>query len=240
MLKCRNCTWHGKENSTNLENWTKFASAILYFKVQKGHHECLSVGTSLYLNVEIEPKTKWCGDEETEPMENLHLGNGISVSAIEKWLPFHKYASYGKISNYWPLKVWVSGFVSIDRNGIPALAIMKKSKNGCHFVNMCCKEKCEITDPPKVWVSGFLSVNRNGIAVSAIMKFFFKNVYHFINVSYGKNSNYRPPPKVWVSGLPNESPVSATPPHRADTHPWPCGQTDTCENINFANFVCGQ
>ena len=72
----------------------------LYFKVQKGHHECLSVGTSLYLNVEIEPKTKWCGDGETEPMENLHLGNGISVSAIEKWLSFHKYASYGKMSNY--------------------------------------------------------------------------------------------------------------------------------------------
>ena len=30
------------------------------------------------------------------------------------------------------------------------------------------------------------------------------------------------------------------------THPWdqwytpPCGQTDTCENITFANFVCGR
>ena len=35
----------------------------------------LCVGTSSYLNVETEPKTKWCGDGETEPTENLHLGN---------------------------------------------------------------------------------------------------------------------------------------------------------------------
>ena len=46
----------------------------------------LSIETSSRLNVETEPKTKWCGDGETEPMENLHLGNGISASAIMKKL----------------------------------------------------------------------------------------------------------------------------------------------------------
>ena len=44
----------------------------------------LSIGTSSYLNVETEPKMKQCGDGETERMENLHLGNGISASAIMK------------------------------------------------------------------------------------------------------------------------------------------------------------
>ena len=38
-----------------------------------------------------------------------------------------------KISNYWPPKFWVSGFLSVDRNGISASAIMKKLKNVCHF-----------------------------------------------------------------------------------------------------------
>ena len=57
---------------------------------------------------------KWCGDGETEPMENLHLGNGISVLGImNKSLPFCKYALYRVISNYQPpppSRVWVSGF----------------------------------------------------------------------------------------------------------------------------------
>ena len=44
----------------------------------------LSIETSSYLNVETEPRMKWCSDGETEPMENLHLKNGILVSAIMK------------------------------------------------------------------------------------------------------------------------------------------------------------
>ena len=44
----------------------------------------LSIETSSYLNVETEPRMKWCSDGETEPMENLHLKNKISVSAIMK------------------------------------------------------------------------------------------------------------------------------------------------------------
>ena len=42
----------------------------------------------------------------------------------------------------------VSGFLSVDRNGISLLAIMKKLKNGCHFVNIDRMEKFQITDPP--------------------------------------------------------------------------------------------
>ena len=47
-----------------------------------------------------------------------------------------------------PPKVWVSGFLSVDGNGISALAIMKKFKNGSHFVNIDRMEKFQITDPP--------------------------------------------------------------------------------------------
>ena len=48
-----------------------------------------------------------------------------------------------------PRKGLVSGFLSVNRNGISALAIMNKLKNGCHFVNMHCMEKFQIADPPK-------------------------------------------------------------------------------------------
>ena len=44
----------------------------------------LSIETSSYLNVETERRMKWCSDGETEPIENLDLKNGISVSAIMK------------------------------------------------------------------------------------------------------------------------------------------------------------
>ena len=49
-----------------------------------------------------------------------------------------------KILNYQspsPLKVWISDFLSVDGNGILVLAIMKKLKNGCHFVNICIAQK---------------------------------------------------------------------------------------------------
>ena len=66
------------------------------------------------------------------------------------------------------------------------LAIMKKLKNGSHFVNIDHAKKFQITDPPKVLVSGFLSVNRNGILVLAIMKK-LKNGSHFININRMEN-----------------------------------------------------
>ena len=72
---------------------------------------------------------------------------------------------FGKLNRR---KIHVSSFQSAD--GISLLAIMKKLKNGCHFVNIDRMEKFQITDPPKVWVSGFPSVDGNGISLSAIMK----------------------------------------------------------------------
>ena len=46
-----------------------------------------------------------------------------------------------------PHKVWVSGFPSVDGNRISALAIIKKLKNDCHFVNIDCTEKFQMTNP---------------------------------------------------------------------------------------------
>ena len=107
-------------------------------------------------------------------MENLCLrfsecqwNISIGHYEIEKWPPFHKYQSYGKNSNYQPPKVWVSSFLSVDGNRISALAIMKKLRNGHHFVNIDHMKKFQITDPPpKVWVPGFPSGDRNRICVS--------------------------------------------------------------------------
>ena len=103
--------------------------------------------------------------------------------------------------NQW--KIHISGFQSIDGNGISVLAIMKKLKNDHHFVNINHMEKFQITDtpsPPKDLVSSSLRVNGNGISVSAIMK----NGHHFINIDcMGKFqiAEIPPPPKVWVSGF---------------------------------------
>ena len=68
--------------------------------------------------------------------------------------------------------------------GIFTLAIMKKSKNDHHYVNMCHTEKFQITDPAKVWVSSFMSVNRNGIFALAIMKK-LKNGCDCVNICVG-------------------------------------------------------
>ena len=55
-------------------------------------------------------------------------------------------------------KIHVSSFLSVDGNGISPSAIMKKLKNGCHFINIDCTENFQITDPlkfgsPVFWVS---------------------------------------------------------------------------------------
>ena len=92
-----------------------------------------------------------CINVETEPK----MGDG------ENWTK-----KFGKLNRR---KTCVSSFPSAERS-LLALAIMKKLKNGCHFVNIDHTEKFQITDPPKAWISGCLSVNRNGISASAIMK----------------------------------------------------------------------
>ena len=51
-----------------------------------------------------------------------------------------------------PTKVWVSFFLSVNRNGISTLVIMKTLKNGHHFVNIVninYMEKFQIIDHPK-------------------------------------------------------------------------------------------
>ena len=82
-----------------------------------------------------------------------------------------------------PPKVWISSFPSVNGNRISPLAIMKKLKNGCHFINIDRTEKFQITDPPKVWVSGFPSIDGNGISLLTIMKK-LKNGCHFVNIDH--------------------------------------------------------
>ena len=70
----------------------------------------------------------------TEPPPSLGLGISecqwkwnISIGhyeKIEKWLPFHKYQSCGKFSNYQPPPPKF-GSLSVEGNGISASAIMK-------------------------------------------------------------------------------------------------------------------
>ena len=48
-----------------------------------------------------------------------------------------------------PVKVWVSSFLCVNGNGISVLAIMKKMKNGHHFINIDCAEKIQITNAPR-------------------------------------------------------------------------------------------
>ena len=51
---------------------------------------------------------------------------------------------FGKLNQQ---KICVSSFLSVNRNWISLLAIMKKLINGCHFININHTEKFQITDP---------------------------------------------------------------------------------------------
>ena len=99
-----------------------------------------------------------------------------------------------------PPKVWISGFLSVDRNRISMSGIMKKLKNGCHFFNIDNMEKFQITNPPKVWISGFPSVHRNRISASVIMKK-LKNGSHFFHIDRMEKFQITKLPKVWISGF---------------------------------------
>ena len=46
----------------------------------------------------------------------------------------------------WTNGKFMSGFPSVDRTSVSA--IMNKLKNPCHFVNINCMKKCQITDTP--------------------------------------------------------------------------------------------
>ena len=58
----------------------------------------------------------------------------------------HQYSEF-QITNH--PKVWVSTFPSANRNGKLALAIIKKWKNGGHFMKNHHTAKFQITDAPK-------------------------------------------------------------------------------------------
>ena len=77
---------------------------------------------------------------------------------------------------------------------------MEKLKNGCHFFNIDCMEKFQITDLPKVWVSSFPSVNGNEISMSAIMEKLKKGC-HFFKIDHTEKFQITNPSKVWVSGF---------------------------------------
>ena len=111
-----------------------------------------------------------------------------------------------------PPKVWVSSFLSVNRNRISALAIMKKLKNGCHFFNIDCMEKIQTTDPPKAWVSSFLLIRKPEMQI-----FFFLNfpLVHFSpspilgsisTFMHGYTKTFMRG-HLCISGLPLESPM---------------------------------
>ena len=75
-------------------------------------------------------------------------------------------------------KVWVSGFMGVNGNGISASAIMKKLKKGHHFVNIDHMEKFQITDLPKFGPLVFQVSTEKENTVLAIMKK-LKNCHHF-------------------------------------------------------------
>ena len=93
-----------------------------------------------------------------------------------------------------PTPTKFSSFRSVNGNGISASAIMKKLKNDCHFFNIDCTEKFQITNPPKVQISGFLSVIGNGISMLGIMKK-LKNDCHFFNIDHMEKFQITDPPK---------------------------------------------
>ena len=61
-----------------------------------------------------------------------------------------------------PAKVWISGVLSVNRNGKLVSAIMENGKNGHSSPKTHPRVKLPITNPPKVWVSSFPSVDGNG------------------------------------------------------------------------------
>ena len=129
--------------------------------MQKGHHTWMSMHKCFkHRHIITLECWDWTKDKvvwwrETETMDNVHLGNGILVSAI-----------------------------------------MKKSKNGCHFINMLIQKNFKLLTPTqKKFSYGFLSVHGNGIngiSVLAIMKK-SKNGCHFINI-YIVRKNF----KLWT------------------------------------------
>ena len=146
---------------------------------------------------------------KTEPTENLHqpshtlkcrkvithkcpciniLSLGTS-SYLECW-------NWTKVKVVWWWGNWTNGKFAL-RNRISASAIMKKSKNGHHFINInheYRKSSNYWPPPPQVWIYSFPSVNRNGISLLAIMEK-SKNGCHFININHTEKCQITDPPQ---------------------------------------------
>ena len=126
----------------------------------------------------------------------------ISVShyeKIEKLLPFRKYRLYRKFSNYWAPKNWVSSFPSVNRNGISVLVIMKKLKNGYHFINIIWKN-FKLTIPQSLGLQFSKCQWKQNISISHYEKIEKWSPFHKYQ-SYRKISNYWPPKSLglWFS-----------------------------------------
>ena len=143
----------------------------------------------------------WCGDGATEPMENLHLGNEISVLVIMKKLKNgHHFINIDHTEKFQianPTKVWVSSLLSVEGYGISVLAIIKKLKNGC-LCKYWLHRKISNYWPPKVWVSSFPSVNGNRPFWKKL-----KNDCHFINIDHMEKCQMTNPSKFWTSSFPS-------------------------------------
>ena len=115
-----------------------------------------------------------------------------------------------------PPKVWVSNFLSVDRNAKLVSAITENGENGHSSPKMHPRAKLPITDTPKVWVSSFPSVNRNGKLVLAITE-------------NGKNFQLPTPLKF---GSPHESVLEQRFSFYATSH--------LCVVLHFLIFTCSK
>ena len=111
--------------------------------------------------------------------------------------------------------IHVSSFLSV--NGISALAIMKKLKNGCHFININRMEKCQITDtPPKFGSPVFQVLTKTEYQHQPLWKNWKMAATSLISIVW-KNFKLLTPPKslgLWFSkcGFPsvNRNRISAS------------------------------
>ena len=81
-------------------------------------------------------------------------------------------------------------------------AIMKKLKNGCHFVTMCSTEKIQITNTPQslgIWFSG--CQQKWNISIGHYGK--IEKWWPFVNVHCIEKFQIANHPKLLVSGLPH-------------------------------------
>ena len=85
-------------------------------------------------------------------------------------------SSYLNVEITNPPKVWVSCFLSVERNRISALAIMEKLKNGCNFINMHHMEKFQITDPTKFSV-GSVSPSLHHFILGSVSTFKYDETF---------------------------------------------------------------